>query len=68
MNALIKSEYDKLSPFRKTKFDELVGWQSTTHKGGAIALDQGAYFKILDWVSKLPETNPEPPIEKPTEE
>lgn len=68
MDNLIKGEYDKLSPYRKQKFDELVGWQATTHKGGAIKLDQGAYFKILDWVNKLPETNPEPPIERPVEE
>ena len=67
MDNLIRGEYDKLTPFRKAKFNELVAWQSSTHKGGAIPLDQGAYFKILDWVNKLPENDPEPPIEKPEE-
>ena len=62
MDAFIEGEYDKLSPYRKMKFDELVAWQFTTHKGGAIPLDQGSYFKILAWVNKLPEVNPDPPI------
>jgi hypothetical protein len=61
MDALIRGEYDKLSPYRKMKFDELVAWQFSSHKGGAIPIDQFAYFKILEWVSKLPEVNPEPP-------
>jgi len=68
MDNLVRGEYEKLTPYRKMKFNELVAWQATTHKGGAMPLDQGAYFKILDWVNKLPAENPEPPIEKPTEE
>lgn len=68
MDNLIKGEYDKLTPYRQAKFNELVAWQASTHKGGAIQLDQGAYFKIIDWVNKLPETNLEPPIERAAEE
>lgn len=66
MNALIQGEYDKLTPFQKLEFDKLVGWQNTTHKGGAIPMDNGAYFKVLDWVKKLPTPPVEPP--KPEEE
>ena len=61
MNALIKGEYDKLTEFQKSEFLRLVGWQSTTHKGTPIPMDDTAYFKLMDWVRKLPD----PPVEPP---
>ena len=63
MNALVAGEYDKLTPFQKLKFNELVAWQNTSNKGGPVPMDSGAYFKILDWVKKLP-TPPAEPVEQ----
>lgn len=64
MNALVKGEYDKLTFSQKLKFQELVSWQNSTHKGDAIPIDDGTYFKILDWVKKLPESVAEPAKEE----
>ena len=54
MNALISEEYNKLTQFQKIKFHELAGWQTVDNKGQSVMSDS-SYFKILEWVKRIPE-------------
>lgn len=65
MSPLIAGEYEKLTPFQKSQFHELSGWQ-TAHNSKQSIMSDAAMFKVLDWVKKLP--TPEPVAEVPQEE
>jgi hypothetical protein len=59
MNALVKSEFDKLTPFQQTEFQRILAWHRSTQKDDGMPMDN-AYFKMIEWAKRIPEPAPVP--------
>ena len=60
MSPILEQEYAQLTDWQKTKFHELVQWQTKGVKGPGMS-DLGC-LKIVEWVKRMVEP-PAPPAE-----
>jgi len=66
MNAVVQHEVDKLTDFQKSKYYELVAWQ-TMHNVGQSLMSDTACFNIINMVKRMEEPQPVEEVKEESE-